>query len=77
MMTLARFSWTGGWTEGTGVRGDEGKGAFRMFQDVPPVKGVESRTVVILKLGLSGEMKEDMPGRGIRIFLSSSPNSEA
>lgn len=59
------------------MRGDEGNGAFRMFQEVPLGKGVESRTVVILKLGLSGEMKEDMPGRGIRIFLSSFPNSAA
>lgn len=74
MMTLARFSWAAGGPEGPGGRGGEGKGLLRMSQDVPPEKGAESRTVVILKLGLSGEMKEDMPGRG---FLSSSPNSAA
>lgn len=83
MMTLARFSWTGGWPEGPGLREDEGKGVFKRLQFEPLVKGVcksegaDSRTVVILKLGLSGEMKVDMPGRAILIFLSSCPKSKA
>lgn len=83
MMTLARFSWADGWPEGPGVWGDGGKGVFNRLQFVPPVKvecngeGAVSRTVVILKLGLSGEMKVDIPGRAILTFFSSCPNSDA
>lgn len=83
MMTLARFSWTDSWLEGPGLWEDEGKGVFNRLQVVPPVKGsckgedAGSRTVVILKLGLSVEMKVDMPGSAILTFLSSCPNSAA
>lgn len=74
MMTLARFSWAVAWPEGPGLWDGVGK----RLQDVPTAKGSgESWTVVILKLGLSGEMKEDMPGRGKRIFLSSLRNIKA
>lgn len=83
MMTLARFSWADSWLEGPGLWEDEGKGVFKRLQVVSVVKGAckgegaRSRTVVILKLGLSVEMKEDMPGSAILTFLSSCPNSAA
>lgn len=79
MMTLARFSWADSWLEGPGLWEEEGKGVFKRLQVIPVVKGEgeRSRTVVILKLGLSVEMKEDMPGSASLTFLSSCPNSAA